>query len=326
MKALRLISAFSLVPLLLCAAAGPAQTPGKEFEVATIHPSAPLNSARIAADGRMPRYGPYVDASRAQYYNMSLKALIAHAYHLKPFQVTGPEWLEEERFDIAATLPSGAIKDDAPALLGRLLEERFKLLFHRETAEHKVLALVVGKNGSRLKTSPPDQVVEEDTPLKPEEAMMDSPDGPVRTKRNTDGSVTMNRGSKGIITQRIDPESGIIHVDSSKVTMTGFAEVIGNLLLMAGDDHLVVDQTDLRGNFQISLDISPADLHLIPLHDALKQPSPSSGKSMSPTASDPGGSNTIYSSVEKLGLRLEERKAPVEQLIVDHMEKTPTEN
>jgi uncharacterized protein (TIGR03435 family) len=30
--------------------------------------------------------------------------------------------------------------------------------------------------------------------------------------------------------------------------------------------------------------------------------------------------------VEKLGLKLESRKAPFEQLVVDHMEKTPTEN
>jgi len=30
--------------------------------------------------------------------------------------------------------------------------------------------------------------------------------------------------------------------------------------------------------------------------------------------------------VEKLGLKLESRKAPVEQLVVDHMEKAPSEN
>ena len=49
-------------------------------------------------------------------------------------------------------------------------------------------------------------------------------------------------------------------------------------------------------------------------------------------ASDPGanrcsgGGATIYASVEKLGLKLEQRKAKVEQVIVDSAEKTPTEN
>jgi uncharacterized protein (TIGR03435 family) len=44
-------------------------------------------------------------------------------------------------------------------------------------------------------------------------------------------------------------------------------------------------------------------------------------------ASDPGGGGaTVYASVEKLGLKLEQRKAPVEQIIVDSAEKTPTEN
>ena len=44
-------------------------------------------------------------------------------------------------------------------------------------------------------------------------------------------------------------------------------------------------------------------------------------------ASDPGGAgSTIYATVEKMGLKLEPRKAPVEQLVVDSAEKMPTEN
>jgi uncharacterized protein (TIGR03435 family) len=35
---------------------------------------------------------------------------------------------------------------------------------------------------------------------------------------------------------------------------------------------------------------------------------------------------SAYSAVEKLGLKLEPRKAPVEQLVVDSAEKMPTEN
>jgi uncharacterized protein (TIGR03435 family) len=45
-------------------------------------------------------------------------------------------------------------------------------------------------------------------------------------------------------------------------------------------------------------------------------------------ASDPGGGGgtSVFASVEKLGLKLEPAKAPVQQLVVDHAEKMPTEN
>jgi uncharacterized protein (TIGR03435 family) len=52
-----------------------------------------------------------------------------------------------------------------------------------------------------------------------------------------------------------------------------------------------------------------------------------SSGSAAAVASDPGGSGTsAYSAVEKMGLKLEPRKAPVEQLVVDSAEKMPTEN
>ena len=43
-------------------------------------------------------------------------------------------------------------------------------------------------------------------------------------------------------------------------------------------------------------------------------------------ASDPVGGSSVYSSVQALGLKLESKNAPVTKLVVDHAEKTPTEN
>jgi uncharacterized protein (TIGR03435 family) len=43
-------------------------------------------------------------------------------------------------------------------------------------------------------------------------------------------------------------------------------------------------------------------------------------------ASDPGGSSTLVQAVQSMGLKLETRKAVLEQLVIDHIEKTPTEN
>ena len=41
-------------------------------------------------------------------------------------------------------------------------------------------------------------------------------------------------------------------------------------------------------------------------------------------ASDPGGS--IFTAIQSLGLRLESRKSPMTFIVVDHVEKMPTEN
>ena len=43
-------------------------------------------------------------------------------------------------------------------------------------------------------------------------------------------------------------------------------------------------------------------------------------------ASDPGGGVSIVDAVASLGLKLEPRKVPVEQFIIDHVEKMPIEN
>jgi len=46
-----------------------------------------------------------------------------------------------------------------------------------------------------------------------------------------------------------------------------------------------------------------------------------------PVASDPGaGGASLTEAVQSMGLKLESRKAMVDQLIVDHIEKTPAEN
>jgi uncharacterized protein (TIGR03435 family) len=61
---------------------------------------------------------------------------------------------------------------------------------------------------------------------------------------------------------------------------------------------------------------------------AVPNPPPGAAAGVVPSdaASDPGGSSTLVQAVESMGLKLESRKAVVEQLVIDHVEKTPTEN
>ena len=94
--------------------------PKPSFEVATIKPAAPLDQAKIAAalqsGGKLP-VGVTINARRAEYLYLDLKALLIYAYGVKPYQITGPDWMATTRFDIVAKLPDGSTKDDGPKML-----------------------------------------------------------------------------------------------------------------------------------------------------------------------------------------------------------------
>jgi uncharacterized protein (TIGR03435 family) len=305
------------------------------FEVASIKPSAPLDMAKMAAaiqNGQMPKIGAHVDADRAEYTYLDLKSLIALAYAVKPYQITAPDWMANARFDIVAKLPDKASKADAPKMLQTLLEDRFKLTFHRTTAEHPVLALVVGKGGSRLKESTEVPVaVDESAPLKDGEMIQQGPDGPVKVTMNVSkpGSGVMDMGTKGRITYGIDPANGTMHMDGSMMTMSAFADILNQFSQMGGggaSGPQIVDMTGLKGNYQAAIDFSLADLIAMMRSRGMDIPGGAPGARTAGEAIDPDGKSSLIQAVQALGLKLESRKAPVEQLIVDHMEKTPTDN
>jgi uncharacterized protein (TIGR03435 family) len=305
------------------------------FEVASIKPAAPVDMMKLAQEmqaGHMPKIGPHIDSARAEYTYMALRDLIVMAYKVKPYQVTGPDWLANERFDIVAKFPEGASKDDAPKMLQALLEERFKLVAHRDSKEHPVLALVVGKGGPKMKESPEaPKPIDESAPLKPGEVKMDSAEGPIRMTMGKDGSASVNMGIKGTMNYKMDMANQSMHLDADMVTMEGFAEMLTQFSKIGGGSgRQVVDMTGLKGNYQVALDISLADLMNMARAAGMDVPGGPGGggrgTSAADAASDPGGSATMLQSVQTLGLKLESRKAVVEQLIIDHIEKTPTEN
>src|ERR1017187_2998985 len=305
-----------------------------EFDVASGRPSAPLDIQKLAADmqaGKMPRMGPHVDGLRAEYTYLTLKDLITVAYKVKPYQITGPAWLATDHFDVVAKMPEGWTKDDAPKMLQTLLADRFKVVIHRETQEHPVLALVVGKGGPKLKDSPAASApIDEDAPLAKGEMKMDGPDGPVRITTHPDGTMTENMGKQGIVTIKMDGQT--IHVNADTMTMSGFADTLTTIMQMGGGGSKpVLDKTELKGNYQVAVDISMAEIMAFARAQAqsmgLNVPPAAAGGGTAPAeAADPGGGSSVFKSVEGLGLKLETRKAPIEQIIVDSVEKTPTEN
>jgi uncharacterized protein (TIGR03435 family) len=66
------------------------------------------------------------------------------------WQISGPSWLTDEKFELAATMPEGTTKDVARLMLRRMLIERFGLRYHQVRKGSPTYALVVAKNGHKL--------------------------------------------------------------------------------------------------------------------------------------------------------------------------------
>lgn len=86
---------------------------------------------------------------RITFSNVPLKWVIRSAYGVQDNQVSGPDWLDVERYDINATYPPDSGQPVAK-MLQSLLADRFKLVAHSETKELPAYVLTVGKGGAKL--------------------------------------------------------------------------------------------------------------------------------------------------------------------------------
>ena len=229
-RALRLPAVLSC--LALAATSAHAQT-RPIFEVASIRPAAPLDMAKVR-NGEV-SIGPRVDGARAEFLYMTLQDLISLSYKVKADQITGPDWIASQRFDIFAKLPDGASKNDLAKMVQALLEDRFKLAIHHESKGRRALVLVVGTGGPNMK-EPPEvpALIDANAPLAPGEKQVDGPGGPVRMTTDRNGGFTMNMASKGILRYGIDPANRSMKIEASRVTMCGFAEMLTTLMRATG--------------------------------------------------------------------------------------------
>jgi len=97
-----------------------------------------------------------IDPGMVALHGDPMNVLLMEAFKVKVDQIVGPAWLESSCFSIDATIPQGVAKDQVPEMLQALMMERFKLAFHKESRLASGYALVVDKNGPKLKPSPPD--------------------------------------------------------------------------------------------------------------------------------------------------------------------------
>ena len=283
--------------LIVSATAAFAQNAARpEFEVATIRPSAPALQDGVTA-------GVRIDGAQIRCAFLTLKDYIGIAYRIKLYQVSGPDWLGSERFDISGTVPAGMPTSQFPDMLQSLLEERFKLKVHRDKKDFPVYVLEVGKSGLKLQESAPD----------PDLAKADAK-APV--------NVTGSGGSQGIA---INYGRGTSYTfannrfEAKRFTMELFSANLERFV-----DRPIVDMTNLKGTYDIVLDVTQEDYRAMLIRAGVN-----AGVSLPPEALrllDSASVASLLDAIQKLGLKLDARKAPLDLLVIDDAQKTPTEN
>ncbi len=277
------------LPVFALACAAYAQPPS--FEVASVKLSEPITPAMVQS-GRL-NIGVSIDATHVRISKLSLSDLVRLAYQIKNYEYAGPEWMNQQRYDVQAALPEGGKRGQVPAMLQTLLTDRFKLVIHRESRELAVFALVARKDGHRLK------------PAAPPGAGAPSPQ--IRGGATVVGNATVRSGPGG--DSRVTPlPGGGFHVETARMTLAAFADVLNGYAVRP-----VLNMTGIEGAYDMEFDVSAEEFRLARHASPVETPADPSGVS-------------LFSSIQKLGLKLEPRKAPVEVLVVDKAEKIPTDN
>jgi uncharacterized protein (TIGR03435 family) len=308
-----------LVAFTCCLAHSQTVDKALTFEAASVKPATPPTPdgrGMIMMQG--PSGGPGTkDPGRIHYPFMSLKNILMNAYDVKNFQIVGPAWLDTERYDITATIPADTTKEQFRAMLQNLLAERFKMTVHRETKELPMYSLVVAKGGPKMK-----QAVEVPAPKDEGDAAPPPPPLPMQPKIGADGFPVLPQlaGRAGLFMIMMNGRARMI---GQQQTMQDLATRLTNLM-----NRTVTDATELKTKYDFTLTYSPEGMNG-PMGPMPPPPPPPGGGGGPPTAGQPESDPLldIFGAVQaQLGLKLEPKKGPVELIVIDHVEKTPTEN
>ena len=81
---------------------------------------------------------------------VNAKEIIAAAYGVKDYQITGPAWLNNEGYEVIAKTAAPASEDQLRKMLQDLMADRFKLAIHRESKDQPVYAMLAARKTSAL--------------------------------------------------------------------------------------------------------------------------------------------------------------------------------
>lgn len=263
----RILSSAMVALFSCCVANGQTAEARPAFEVASIKPSDPTQTVAIRRSGY-----------RLSTSNTSLQMLLTWAYDVYGDRLYGkPSWLDAVHYDVVANAPrDGPEFESVPGqpgplqqMMQTLLEDRFKLVIHRETRDLPIYALVVAKGGPKVHPVPSSDAI---------------------------GQNPFRMPGRG-------------RLIGSKVSTEMLAKVLSGQV-----SYSVQDRTELQGVFDFTLEWEP-ETQSTGIDDGSTQP-----------AGIRAGPSLFTALQEQLGLKLEPRKGPAEVLVIDHIERTPTEN
>lgn len=258
------------------------------LEVATVKPSAP-GAPNSGINIRRHAQGAQFEAR-----GESLRGLISFAFNIPMDRVVGlPPGADDQSFDVVAGLsgPSASSLEANLPALQQILKERFKFVGHIEDRPVDAYNLVA---------------------VKPRMAKAD----PANRASCKSGPAP---GAKD--PREVTPGRSVLQT-CLNVTMDEFAERIapmaGGLLRSAA-----VNATGLEGTFDFTINYSPRSATA-----AVSAGANTAGAGPAPlVAADPSDNITFLEALtSQLGLKLELVKRPAPHMVVDHVEKMPTEN
>lgn len=289
------------------------------FDVAaqsTKRPSFEVASIRLT----QPRTTPSqrVTATRLSLLNQQLRSVLLMAFKLTPFQLSAPDWLREVRVDIHATIPVDAEPQQWREMLQTLLVDRFGLFTHVESRPVNLYELSVGQGGITMReVEPVDELgttfgdaALPNTPVG--DVVMDTLDGQVRTMVVPLGTRTITARTRY---ERRFTERRTTQINAIRMTMGELATILASNV-----DEPVLDKTGLTGVYQFTLEL-PADASAIRV---LRNAGITTTVQGTPLDEPTGVS--VFKAVEGLGLKLERRRSPYDVVVVDKMQRAPTEN
>jgi uncharacterized protein (TIGR03435 family) len=318
-----------LTILLLATASLCAQTTTPSFDVASVRPSSssipqhsnvPLDSgnvyATISPDDARTAAGGYLIATHQplwRYISFAYKLAGTQELSLRfnifsgapksgaPFWVTGSFDAAPEFFDIQARAPADTSIDQMRLMMQSLLAERFHLVTHTITADAPVFALTLAKPGATGPNLQPHPASDScAAPAAPNQA---APDQPAPRPSTAPSSVGDLPPVCGIVAHVPSPTPGQ-HYGGRAIPLSLLATSVPTMTGLAVTPRPVVDQTGLSGLYDFTLNWT---------HDP------------SPDAVSDNIANFHEALKTQLGLDLKSSHAPINFLIIDHIDH-PTEN
>jgi uncharacterized protein (TIGR03435 family) len=257
-----------------------------------------------------------VTDTRLDFTNVTLRFGLQFAYGVPDYRLVGPDWLDQVRVDILATIPAGASRQLVPEMLRQLLAERFGVVTHRESRVMSGFELVRDKKPITMREVAPlnefDKVFANDPNSASApvfgDTVMETVNGPVRRLVGGAGVTNItNRTMYSMMSGVKRPGEMIQILDAARMTMAELAT-----LLTTTTGLPVVDRTSLTGAYQFRIEL--------PLYAKALAVERAGGL----VSTDPP-SVTAFSAVQSLGLKLESQRLPVDTVVVDKIERVPKE-